>query len=672
MNRQNILASVRRQLRESLAETGEVRPLVEIVGRVATEIRGETAAQPTASPVIPIETVAAFVDGYLDAAEEKQICDAVMFDNSVLAELIASVRAAATASEDLPELPDSLAARLNKMAPRTLAIEPATEPVGTTESSSDDSVETSTDPTVVIVSPSSHQPVNDTSNRRVLPILALVIAASLAIAAFVYSRSGPESPRPISPERSIVEQQPTESTNPLVTPEPSLDDERKIDNRAIVDHSPQDSDPDSQEDQIEQSPPPMQAPETAIVGDPKSLPPNRTASNESPLPESAPPILMEEPEKRVELTWKEVTGLLAIREDAPSNAVESRSNPTWRPIQQGATFQSSSVAAKDQRVLLRTLPFSRADGEFSGGGRLVLAGDSAIVVNRDAKDVAAVIDVSYGSIAMMGFKEGMEVQLRQDGKQLASLRWQGTATAVIHRRTDGLQIQVDRGRVEINEQIVSSKSIHVATDQSIKSVRAPKRIPKWVTETTNPDSQFKTVLAQIASSDDLSKSLNRTISALSASGRDQSTIMTQLANMQVSMSGANIFRMVSSRIPAVRLAALQRLAMMPETDPRYQRTWSSMERAINNPQRYRQIRSWFELVRVQRRPTTDQLEVVMAGLSNRDYAGRAVSDFILRQYVTNPPPFDPAWTGPTLQRAINAYRIRAGLPARPNAANARP
>ena len=71
------------------------------------------------------------------------------------------------------------------------------------------------------------------------------------------------------------------------------------------------------------------------------------------------------------------------------------------------------------------------------------------------------------------------------------------------------------------------------------------------------------------------------------------------------------------------------------------------------------------------RPNRSQTELMLVGLSSRDFAGRAISDFLLRQYVRNPPPFDPAWTGMKLQRAVSVYRERAGMPidrARLNAA----
>jgi hypothetical protein len=82
------------------------------------------------------------------------------------------------------------------------------------------------------------------------------------------------------------------------------------------------------------------------------------------------------------------------------------------------------------------------------------------------------------------------------------------------------------------------------------------------------------------------------------------------------------------------------------------------------------MQAWFRLVRAGARPSAAQLEQMLGGLSARDFSSRAISDFLLRRFVRNPPPFDPSWTGPTLQRAINVYRERAGLSnrLRPNAA----
>lgn len=123
MNRQTILARINHHLRDSFAETGVVRPLGEIVSRVAVDLRSDRrdcstrfgGSSQSAGPVIPIEQVAAFVDGGLSSAEADQICEAVMVDNGVLAELVAAVRGSQQPAESLTPLPESLAAQLVAM-----------------------------------------------------------------------------------------------------------------------------------------------------------------------------------------------------------------------------------------------------------------------------------------------------------------------------------------------------------------------------------------------------------------------------------------------------------------------------------------------------------------------------------------------------------------------------
>lgn len=111
VNRQTILASIHRHLHDSVAETGEVRPLGEIVAQVAGELR---TSEVTASVgVVPVSQVAAFVDDSLTDQEAEIICSAVLTDNSVLAELIAAIRARNAPANDLLTLSDELTDRIS-------------------------------------------------------------------------------------------------------------------------------------------------------------------------------------------------------------------------------------------------------------------------------------------------------------------------------------------------------------------------------------------------------------------------------------------------------------------------------------------------------------------------------------------------------------------------------
>jgi hypothetical protein len=279
------------------------------------------------------------------------------------------------------------------------------------------------------------------------------------------------------------------------------------------------------------------------------------------------------------------------------------------------------------------------------------------------------MDLLYGSFAMIDFGDDTTVTLQQEGKPLATLEWNGDATVVVIRQLNGLQIQVNGGQVKINDEQVKDKSVVVSEDGSMKAIRAPRRLARWIHSKEENTPAESLVLAQIASSNDVGSSLHQAVSRMSSRqdlSREDTNLLAKLANWHVAMSGANLYRLASSRVAIVRMTALQRLVQMPASDPRYARTWASVDRAVNDRQRLNQIRNWFQMIQTGTRPNRTQLESLMSQLVARDYMGRAVADFVLRQFVSNPPPFDPSWTNQTLTRAVAVYRQRAGLPARPN------
>jgi hypothetical protein len=434
--------------------------------------------------------------------------------------------------------------------------------------------------------------------------------------------------------------------------------------------------------------PKIVAPEPQSVREPKQPTLEAIAQDDAPVKESLPippegnqlntpdPIRIREAvPKLADFKWTEVSGLLTERSEPSAEPSSQQRAITWKRVQQGAVSSTKSTGSAEQnRVAIRTLPFSRASGEFATGGRIVVAADTGLVIDRAVTDASAQFNLMHGSIAMMDLDEGTLVKLQAGAESIATLRWKSKASAVVHRQARGLQIQVDGGPIEVNDQVVNDQSVQVTDARTVETIRAPKRLPRWITRPDETTAAERMILAQIANTDDVTSALTQKIRSLSASdrlNRDEQLALAKLANWQAAMSGTNLFRLVNSRVAALRLAGLQRLAQMPETDPRYQRTWTAIERAVNNQQHFLQIRGWFQMLRTGTRPNMAQIELMLAGLSSRDFAGRVISDFLLRQYVRNPPPFDPAWTGQTLQRAVNVYRERAGLPidrTRPNAA----
>lgn len=678
MNRQTILASIHRQLRESFAETGEVRPLGEIVARVAEEIRPDVTMPiaDRATTVIPIESVASFVDGDVDPTEANSICDAVMVDNSVLAELISAVRVMQeTATEQLPPLSVALAAQLHAM-PSTqgsLADRPQI-------AMGSDSADPAADVSEIVLQPGTglRDPSGTVGRGSGVRIAAslLAIAATIGIAIFMLGRGD----RGVPDESMVVEAPIKPPILPDEIPEVAADLPEQAHDRQtdlVADNQRPLGPDDDLSSAVAADPDPVSEPiqpmvetiarDDAFAEQPTSLP------REQQQPDLDPVRIDDTVRKLADFKWTEVSGLLTQRNDRAAEPSSQQRAVAWKRIQEGAV-SSMSGPGEQSRVAIRTLPFSRASGEFATGGRIVIAADTGLLIDRAAVDVSAEVNLLHGSMAMIDLAAGTLVNLIVGDDTIATLRWKDQATAVLHRQAAGLQIQVDGGSIEINDQAVTEASVRVTDRQNVESIRAPKRLPRWITRPDETTAADRMILAQIANSDDVTSALKQNINAFSALDRlsaDEQHALGKLANWYAAMSGVHLYRLANSRLPAVRSAGLQRLAQIPPTDPRYQRTWMAMERAMNNHQRFVQIRGWFQMLQTGTRPNRSQTELMLAGLSSRDFAGRAISDFLLRQYVRNPPPFDPAWTGLKLQRAVRIYRERAGMPidrARVNAA----
>jgi hypothetical protein len=675
LNRETILATIHRQLHDNIVETGDVRPLGEIVANVATEIRAESNGRsPTTNPgVISIEKVAAFVDGHIEPSEAELICAAVMVDNSILAEIVAAARAKRVPIERLPALPRSLSDRL-------LAMDPGDR---VSRDAGDDSHGRFQE-SEIKVQPAEDQPDTDNDVRRrkriQLAIGLLAIAVTIVFGIIILGRSGEEAPdRSVVVDDSGIDTQRPRlpsggpDTIPPLNPQPP--ELRARDVAEIKPRPPRSEDRPPQADISESD-----SMIASASGESEERVEDDSTDKVPMPPDELNPLIDSVVIKKVvaargmtNVRWTEVSGLLAQRNDLPDIPGPGRT-PTWKRISQRAP--SSQNDASGGSVELRTLPFSRAKGEFTKGGRIVLASDTGVQIIQGDSEDSVELDLMYGSIAMVNLPKGTKVTLRRGNQSFATLHWQRNTSVVVHRQAEGLQLQIDGGQIEIDDQPVNQGSLRIANDRSIESVPSPKRLPRWITRPEESTAVDRMILAQISDTTNLTATLDQQLRALASHkqpGQDEQRALARLAHWQAAMNGANLYRMVGSRIPAVRMAALQRLAYISQSDPRYARIWNLTERSLNNPQRLAQIRGWFRLLRGGARPNANQLEQMLSGLSSQSIAGRALSDFMLRQYVRNPPPFDPTWTGQTLQRAINVYRERARVPVdrlRPNAAAA--
>lgn len=671
MNRSTILNRIHHHLQTSFLEWGEERPLGEIVPLVARDIRPRvrlTSEQAVPSPVISIEKIAAFVDGNLDKADEQAICDAMMMDNSVLAEVIASVRASENEPVKLPPLPGRLHERLLSMHGE---LSPAVTPVlfdpdrDLQTQSITSSVEPYYDSDVIVVTDLGQR-----SSRLNLGMAIRIVAVAavflLMVSLWIRWSSDANSNSTLDQVADKKQDDSLRDDSDPTNESDAIQDAIQPTTRSpevIVDYSPgktsadisvgpETTGPLVDHDAIANASIDDSVDDTELIPRPDSFVPNVLARDER-------------PRELMNLNWTEVIGLM-VKADA-SSLNEDRPTTRWEQVQLDSSSQGlpeNNRAYND--VVLRTLPMSRATGDLAIGGKMVMAPDTGVRLLAGDRQDACVVDLMFGTVALLDVAEGTELQIFDQRQSLATLHWVTPASLVVQRLVDGLQIQVHQGDVLINNTSVRSKSVHVKPEQELATVRAPKRLPRWISTPDQTTVAEQNVLAQFADSGDLRVSLQQNIAALSRGGNtnlQDAPLLSKLAQWQAALAGPHVFRLTASRIPAVRIAALNRLVSMPESDPRYARLWRTIEASVNNQQRFAQSRRWLQPLRSGTRPNRILIDQMLAGLAADDVATRALADFVLRKYVNNAPPYDPTWTAPMRQRAINIYRQRAGLAA---------
>ena len=657
MNRQTLLAVIHRQLRESLAETGELRPLSEIVGCVSDEIRSARNGA-VASGVIPIETVAAFVDGELSDAESDALCQVVTFDNSVLAELVSAVRAISQPLEELPPLPESLTGQLLAMR--------SSLPVPT-QTQMDDAIaehaieapaESRPEPTVIppTIKAESARTRASRRPRRQRPFATVAavasIAAAIAVIAFLIVRSNRHAPE----QPDFVDH----NLTPVI-PVPGLTDPNSESEVQIAeDHR----DPPSELPSLAPDMPvvPNRSPVAQQNDQPSVRPdrePDKTLAPKQQISDRPPPTTVVKATKLKGARWTDVTGVLSRRNQV--NVSSQARATTWEPITADSVVDVLPTGARGTNIL-QTLPQSRAEASFESGGRIVMSSDTSIQVGKGDESISAAIAVQHGDVALMDLPADTHIRLLSAGKHVASLRWQSKASAVMQYGENGLEVHVRGGTIEINDQPKKDASVAIARDRSVQSIKSPNRIPTWVDRPVETIHVKQTFLAQIRESNNVMTTVNQQIRNISQAPRlndaDAKSLAT-LARWQSALAGERIFRLANSPIPAVRLAALERVSSLPRWDPRYPRTWAMIETSVRDKQRAQRFKRWCIQIQ-QRNPLNDaQINALLDDLQASDIGSRAMSDYMLRRFSADQrrlPSFDPTSTGATQLNGVNLWR----------------
>ncbi len=646
MQRQAILETIQRHLHETHDATPQAK-LSELVGRIARELRQEKPDTSTVVSIIPIEQIAAFVDGDLDHDRIEAVNRSVLVDNSVLAELVAAVRAVQTPIESLPPVAETLTERLLAMYPME------------TVSSKD-------------IARMMHEPEAE-SRRARLRWAIPAIAGMVGLAWFALAR--PDRTETITGERQDLstamaskfaasnDSKPVErlasedaevsSAIQAIAPEPPIES-------SLVAGSPDQSrkKPESESSGEALTPPSTPMPTSDVKPKPSSKtvsPATVTEVESSEDVDSASRSLANNaPPQWESLQMTTVTGLLGrVTNKGIPNAPD--------PMLVYARVGQDETLSLDSPVRLRTLAYCNAvatmNVEGRGTGRILIAENTFVAAGSGNQRTSIMLDVVEGAVAIEGAAKGAVVRLQNGPTSIGKLVMGNPSRAILYAVAGGVELRLQNVQLFVDNERVGGDGVRLTAAGASAVAIPPSMTPNWLS--SPPATIERSMLMQIGESTDLAESLGTQIKRLSASSRlndSQVTELSRLARMRVSLAGGRLFALASDPIEIVRRTTIEAIALLPKDDPKHQTVWASIEKQIQDPSQRGQMDVWMQLIRTGGQPTPEQLAAMLNSLTSESASVRGLGDVMLRRYVSAPPAFDPNGSPKHLQATIMAYQ----------------
>ncbi|MEM7478314.1 MAG: hypothetical protein AAF483_25300 [Planctomycetota bacterium] len=700
MNQEFVLQIVQQELEADLAVMGRASPIGVIVPRVARLLREENQTLEFKG-VVPMAIVAAFIDGTLDAEGNALVCRAIESDNSVLAEIIAGVRAnleAGDAREPVAPisaeggLPTSLADRLNGMVreqfPSTNGPLVQAAVLPSSEAPAENLVQLPS-------SPKEESRGLASSNRKVwFTVVGLgAMAAMLLIALIGIQLLGGSDPGENLVDNESSNSNAVDSDRQLATQE----DERNGPGKVVPDQQPgvellandpeqedhDDSSPEMPRPDIDKSLDDIKQP-----GSNSNLAEADTGSPTNLIPTTDQNRPAEENSLLAQFEWDKIYGLLTQRvvtqrtAAVQNPAVSSSSDESilWQRVQESQPIFSAPQFASmktNESLALRTLPYSKAEANLSKAHktargiaadiapnektRLVLAPDSGIRIHKVARSNSATqVSLEFGSLALMNVPDGSRLHLRGTGTTGAILQMEDLTSVLVDYAPEGLRVQVRSGRVRLRGQDFEAESFALSSNGRLVKVEHARTLPRWVNGTR--DLLPSKVMDMIGEKEDVLRAISEKLRDGKITARDQANYL-KLAQLQVSLLGNQFPRLAGSKNPVQRYAAWQRLRTVPSWDPRYRRMWDTFENTLPTRQITATFQQAAQRLRNQKELPVNLVDNLLKGMESQNPTLSNLAYLFLLDKYKQGPNYDPYWTAPNKLRAANLWRSKLGRPA---------
>ncbi|MEM9366532.1 MAG: hypothetical protein AAGD07_11095 [Planctomycetota bacterium] len=696
-------------LQQDLGENAAPRPFHDRLGfaRAALQQQGVAAEGWTKEELtqpVPMEAIASFADGTLPQDQSDRLAERAAVDGGLLAELIAAVRSSLEVErEDARDSGDASewSGELNE---RVLAMVPGAEVAITNDREKLVDVALTSSPASTESRGRPPSPAQAVHSSRAGWWVAAALAASVLFATGWWMASSPGKPdRSGVDTRSqlaeeTTQERPESATVPEVIPGdgPTEVQQRGVAPSIIVSNPKEDARPpdgsegrpptarDLAEDNTDAPPGSSrgiaETPERAMVQGlalENRSPPNSLVDD---------PVVSDEAEVQpLRVRWSKLAGVLLRRplaSVATGPASASIGSQGSSSISSGDPEMASVERGKETTLVgswrWQTPPLCRAEGEIEGGGRIILSGDSVLRTDDDGA-----LSIVQGSVAFADLPVDSRLRLALPPKNFAAanadfsqrvgekllvseLEVTERTTMTVGRDWVGATLSLHRGQIRALASV--APTTFAAGDMQFTEAgiqplgTVTRRQPAWVDRPIDKIVMARSVLGQMQRSDDVGAELRRQLTAMQrrvdAGGatKEQISTLATLATWRVATSEQSLFRIVGSDSAALRLAALNRIAMIPPRDPRHALMWRGLQQITQNAATTRSIHTGFQSIWNNEAPTATSQTGLVGLLTAPTLATRAAADYLLRRFHGGGPIFDPTWTGRNQTRGAALWR----------------
>lgn len=344
----------------------------------------------------------------------------------------------------------------------------------------------------------------------------------------------------------------------------------------------------------------------------------------------------------INVSWTKIVGLVAEQTMAGYDR--------WRPftdnrrvtsaVADGADAAGNSLAPPPASWLM--LPGCYARGNLSTGGELILAEESMVKIYGEGNQLQ--LHLLQGAAAMRELPPGTRMSLAQAERNGPVVTVEEAATLYFWIDSNQLYASLLSGRVAWEKQEIERQQKLKITEERIAVTDDQVATPPWLDRLPTNLVLSRSVLANLARSDDLHAGIDQTLQTILQGGGWQTNPRTT-RDLELLARWRGNLALHAPLEPAIHpMWPVRSVHLMRLFSPRDGTNFDLARRQFANQLNTRQVSNyatWQAMLQQQNAPTRADVAQWLGFLNGPDPLFASVADLMLRTLVVSGPAFDP-------------------------------